>query len=254
MLSKSVLTFYCALQLLVALVSCAFVQNDYNLPSSVKICQRDDSDYNSCITDAVQESWMTFVQGIPKLNVPVLDPLDVEMVENSVETNQFVGYMVVRDAKIYGLAKTKFLSVRPQFTDNRIHLEMDVEIPKVFIKGDYKSDGSVGSFNIGGKGHFNVSMVGLTATWSLDGRIENDRWIVEHLIVDPEIQGMKVYFSDLLNGDPMLNQAALTIANEYWPIIYKRMKPIVQKLSDPRLTDFVNRSVFSKVSVSKIFP
>lgn len=76
----------------------------------------------------------------------------MDVVENSVETISFVGHVLLRDLKIYGLAKTKFLSVRPQITDDRIVLEMDVDIPKVFIECDYKADGSVGSFNIGGKG------------------------------------------------------------------------------------------------------
>lgn len=49
-------------------------------------------------------------------------------------------------------------------------------------------------------------MEGLTATWTLNGPVKNNKWTVEHFVVDPEIKGMKIYFSDLLNGNQMLSK------------------------------------------------
>ena len=48
-------------------------------------------------------------------------------------------------------------------------------------------------------------MDSLRATWRLQGPVENDRWIIEHFFVDPNVKGMKVYFSDLMNGDEDLS-------------------------------------------------
>ena len=49
-------------------------------------------------------------------------------------------------------------------------------------------------------------MEGISATWSLEGRIENDRWVIEHFHLYPEVQKMKVYFTDLFNGNQELSK------------------------------------------------
>ena len=43
-------------------------------------------------------------------------------------------------------------------------------------------------------------------------------------------------------------------SNEFWPVLYKGMLPVVEKHWDSYLTDFVNKYIFSKVSFSKVFP
>ena len=93
-----------------------------------------------------------YSKGIPELDLPVLDPMEVDMMENEYRAGEVMGRFVLRDVKTYGLAKTSFLAVRPKFTSSRMNLEVDIEIPKVFIDGDYKAEGNVGPYKIGGKG------------------------------------------------------------------------------------------------------
>lgn len=49
----------------------------------------------------------------------------------------------------------------------------------------------------------------VTAKWSLNGRIENDRWIIEHFQNDLEIKGLKLYFSDLFHGYDGLSMSTI---------------------------------------------
>ncbi|MGJ2371671.1 JHBP domain-containing protein, partial [Salmonella enterica subsp. enterica serovar Paratyphi A] len=203
---------------------------------------------------ALQESWMTFVKGIPELEVPVLDPMVVELIENDYNAGEVLGKFVLRDVKTYGMAKTNFLAVRPYRSGNTMNMQIDIEIPKVFVDGNYKAEGTVGPFKIGGKGYFNISMEAISATWSLEGHIENDRWVIEHFHVDPELEKMHVYFDDLFNGNKELNSAAMSFVNEYWLVLYKGMLPTVEKQWDFHLTEYVNKMIFSKISASKAFP
>jgi len=236
------------------LVAAVFGAPEVQLPQNVKTCKRDTPDYTSCLRLAIQESWMTFVKGIPELGLPVLDPMVVDYFETDYDFGEIYGKLALRDVKSYGLAKTNFLSVKPKFEGNRMDMDIDIEIPKVFVDGYYKADGAIANFKVGGKGYFNVSMEGVRTTWGIKGRVENDRWVIEHFLLNPEVDSMKIYFDDLFNGNQNLNQAALIFVNEYWPVLYKAMLPIVREGWDAHLTDFVNRLVFSKISVAKYFP
>ncbi|XP_014238907.1 uncharacterized protein LOC106660454 [Trichogramma pretiosum] len=224
------------------------------LPKGVKTCKRDSADYTSCLRLAIQESWLTFVKGIPEIGLPVLDPMVVDYMENQYDFGDVNGRFALRDVKTYGMAKINFLAVRPKYDGDKMDMDIDVAIPKIYIDGYYKADGAIGNFKVGGKGYFNISMEGIRTTWSLKGRVENDRWVIEHFYMSPQVESMKVYFDDLFNGNQALNQAAMVFVNEYWPVLYNSMLPVVRDHWDLHLSDFVNRLIFSKISVSTYFP
>lgn len=57
----------------------------------------------------------------------------------------------------------------------------------------------------------NVTVSNLSTFYRLNGRVKNDKWVVEHFnLFKLEIGGMKVYFSDLLNGNKALSKFLLT--------------------------------------------
>lgn len=86
------------------------------------------------------------------IDLPQLDPFNLDVMSTDYEFGEVTGKIVVRNVKAYGLAKTRFLAIRSNYEDNRYHLEIDLEIPKTFVEGDFKSDGTIGSFNVLGKG------------------------------------------------------------------------------------------------------
>ncbi|XP_015604904.1 circadian clock-controlled protein [Cephus cinctus] len=226
---------------------------DISLPKEVKSCRKSSNDYSSCLRLAIQESWPVFMKGIPELDLPTLDPYFISQEESTYENGAIKGKIVVKNARNYGLSKAQFLAVRPQLQNDYFRLEVDVEIPKVFIEGDYKAEGSLETFQMGGKGYFNISLEGVITTWNIEGPIVNDRWQVEHFTVLPEVNKMHVYFTDLFNGNENLNRAAMSFVNEYWSVLYHGMLPYVSKAWDEELTKLVNR-MFSKISFSKTFP
>lgn len=92
--------------------------------------------------------------GVPEFDIPPLDPFLTEYSETTYENGAVRGKVVVKNVNTYGFAKAKFLDIRPRFDEEKNHfqLEVDVELPKVFIDGDYKAEGSIGSYKMGGKG------------------------------------------------------------------------------------------------------
>lgn len=74
------------------------------------------------------------------------------------ESGQLRGKISVADVRLYGLAKSRFLSVKPEMDGDFFRLEIDVEIPKLLIDGDYKAEGSLATFKMGGKGMYEKQM------------------------------------------------------------------------------------------------
>ncbi|RLU21558.1 hypothetical protein DMN91_005931 [Ooceraea biroi] len=152
-------------------------------------------------------------------------------------------HTTVTDVNTYGLAKTRFLAVRPEYSDDFLKLEIDVEIPKMLIEGNFKAEGGMGAFNL----------EDIKGTWAIEGHVANDRWTIEHFLISPEIGKMQIWFSDLFNGNEELNKTALKFVNEYWPSLYRSVLPFMAEMWDAELTQISNR-IFSKVSFSKTFP
>ncbi|XP_017755795.1 PREDICTED: circadian clock-controlled protein-like [Eufriesea mexicana] len=247
------MSFHTVLALAVSLCAVVVVAGDYQLPETVKTCNRDSDDFSSCLRLAIQEAWPTFVKGLPDFDMPPLDPYYTDSHSIEHESGQLRGKIIATDVRTYGLAKARFLSVKPEMADDFFRLEIDVDISKILIDGDYKAEGSLGAFKIGGKGFFNVSLEDVRCTWDISGHVADDRWVVEHFKMVPTVGNMRIWFSDLFNGNEDLNHAALVFINEYWPLVYRGMLPKMMNTWDEYLTEFTNR-FFSKIPFSTVFP
>lgn len=93
-----------------------------------------------------------FSEGIPELDMPPLDPYFLEYQNTVYETGDLRADITVKNVNIYGLAKINFLAVRPHHSDDSFHLEVDLELPKMLIEGNFKAEGAYGVLTIGGEG------------------------------------------------------------------------------------------------------
>ncbi|XP_026826274.1 circadian clock-controlled protein [Ooceraea biroi] len=238
---------------LAVLSATAFVLAAADLELPVQTCKHDAPDYSSCLRLAMQEAWPNIIPGIPELDLPRLDPYFTKEQRNVYASGDIHADTTVTDVNTYGLAKTRFLAVRPEYSDDFLKLEIDVEIPKMLIEGNFKAEGGMGAFKLGGEGFFNISLEDIKGTWAIEGHVANDRWTIEHFLISPEIGKMQIWFSDLFNGNEELNKTALKFVNEYWPSLYRSVLPFMAEMWDAELTQISNR-IFSKVSFSKTFP
>lgn len=81
-----------------------------------------------------------------------MDPLSYEYGELEFERNEIYGKVVLSNVINKGLTNVKFFSVKPHFLDDGFRLEIDSNVPKMYIKGDCKAEGKIGGFQMGGKG------------------------------------------------------------------------------------------------------
>ncbi|XP_012264051.2 uncharacterized protein LOC105690644 [Athalia rosae] len=237
---------------LCAVLSVALAAQEVEIPRNIKRCTRDSDKYNECLRDAIQDGISKFAKGVPELGVPVLDPYLTELHEVTYGNGFINGKMTVKNANTYGTSRARVLGVKATVGEGSHRLEIDVLFPRILIEGEYKAEGRLNEFVIGGKGFFNVSMEGVRTIWDITGSVEDDRWVIKHFRMLPEVEKMKVYFDDLFNGSESINTAARGFINEYWSLFYKELLPVTAVEWDKQMTAFLN-VIFSKLSYSKLF-
>ncbi|KAF7992942.1 hypothetical protein HCN44_005723 [Aphidius gifuensis] len=238
---------------LLAVVSVVISIVNAELPASLKTCSKNSNDYSSCLRLAFQENWPTLVRGIPEYKIPVLDPFVTEVEHFNFEMGEVTGKMVVKNVQSYGAAKIQFHSIRPYHSENHFRLDIDFTVPKVLVEGDYKAEGSIGTLRHNGKGQFNVSMENVRSIVQMEGSIVNDRWILDEVLLTPEVGSMKVWASNLFRGNEALTKVALEFVNQYWQVLYQGMLPYAAKSWNESLKKMAN-DILINIPFSDLFP
>ncbi|XP_071560684.1 uncharacterized protein [Temnothorax nylanderi] len=225
---------------------------EFTLP--VTTCKRNSADYSACLKRALEEAWPRFIRGLPEYDFPSLDPVLYENGKLLVTADELHGELTASNITAIGLAKTRFFDVRTHFLDDVFRLELDTQVPKLFVKGAVKMDGAVNVFRVLGNGHFNITAADIRGTWTFIGHVVNDTWIVEHFRYLPTVGSFKIYFDILAEQSKEINDLVVIFVNEYWPALYRILLPLVADIWDPWLVKTIANKFFSKVSFSELFP
>ncbi|XP_011161484.1 uncharacterized protein LOC105196995 [Solenopsis invicta] len=225
--------------------------NQPTLP--VTTCKQGSIDYSACLKHAFEEAFPRFIAGIPEFELPPLDPLFYKYGKAVFNSGQIRADIILLNSTAVGISKMHVFDIRTHLLNDVFRLEIDEDVPNVFLQGIVKMNGTLGGiFRIVSEGPFNLTADHVTGTWNLIGRVVNDTWIVEHFHMLPLVKKLKVYF-DVFQGNKELNDLAVTFVNNFWPALYRYMLPITSDVWDPWLTGIANK-FFSKVSFSEIFP
>nr|XP_029724927.1 putative beta-carotene-binding protein [Aedes albopictus]XP_029724969.1 putative beta-carotene-binding protein [Aedes albopictus] len=250
-----VLVLLCAV---CALTSAVEFQDDpeVELPSFMRICNRNDPELGQCIKDSIQRLLPELVNGIPSIGFPAIDPFTQDSNYFEYKNQQMHGSLHLKNAKTYGMSRAQIRDVRAAAGDDTFNMEVDVYFPKVITEGKYKGEGRFNAIKLVSKGYFNVTTTDVSTTWKISGRT-TQRQGEEYLLIDkfdmtPEVGDMKVYATGLF-PDPGLNQVALDFVNQYWPSLYKEMLPETRHSWEPMMLDIINK-MFNRVPYRRLLP
>jgi len=90
--------------------------------------------------------------GIPELNFPSLDPLIYKYGVAVFNSGDIHAEVTLSDLIAHGLSKTRFNDVKTHFLDDAFRLEIDVQIPRIFLEGVVKMNGTLSIFKIVNEG------------------------------------------------------------------------------------------------------
>lgn len=229
---------------------------EVELPSFMRICNRNDPELGQCIKDSIQQLLPELTNGIPSIDFPAIDPFTQDSSYYEFKNEQIFGSMHIKNAKTYGLSQAKIKDVRASADDTSFKMEVDVHFPKIITEGKYKGEGRYNVIKVVSKGFFNVTTIDVSVTWKISGHT-TQRQGEEYLVIDkfnmsPEVGDMKVFATGLF-PDPGMNQVALDFVNQYWPSLYKQMLPETRRTWEPLMIDMFNK-MFNRVPYRRLLP
>nr|CAD7262099.1 unnamed protein product [Timema shepardi] len=213
------------------------VQAQGKRPDYLALCARRDPQFNKCMVERIREIVPDLLAGDPELDLPALNP--VHIAELSIDTDiteDVRSRMFFKDINIYNTDSVQIKNVRSNINDNKLELEVDIQFPKLFLDGEYRSDVRFRGLPFINKGSFNLTLGDVSMTMKLTGK--------------PFIKEDESYIQ--LQHFTMTN-AALSIANKYWFIFYNESLPFLEEKWDTIMTDIAN-NVFLKVPYDHMFP
>lgn len=142
------------------------------------------------------------------IDFPSVEPFTYDAVTFRYNNPDFVqGWFTIRNPKSYGISRAKILKVKSDFTKDEMKLQAVVNFPKLFSTGDYKSNISLGVFKMESKGQFNISMIDVTAKWTIKGKLaqkDGENFMnVYQFDVFPEARDMKMSATGLFPDEEL---------------------------------------------------
>lgn len=229
---------------------------EVELPSYMRICNRDDPELGQCIKDSIQQLLPELREGIPSIGFPAIDPYTQESSYFEYRNQQITGSLHIKNSKTYGMSQAQIRDVRAGADDDSFRMDVDVRFPKLIVEGKFKGEGRFNNIKAVSKGYFNITFTEVTTTWKMSGRTTERNGeqylLVEKFDMSPEVGDMKIFATGLF-ADPGLNQFALDFVNQYWPSLYKEMLPETRKSWEPMMLDVVNK-MFNRVPYRRLLP
>nr|CAD7568300.1 unnamed protein product [Timema californicum] len=223
------------------------VQAQGKRPDYLALCARRDPQFNKCMVERIREIVPDLLAGDPELDLPALNP--VHIAELSIDTDiteDVRSRMFFKDINIYNTDSVQIKNVRSNINDNKLELEVDIQFPKLFLDGEYRSDVRFRGLPFINKGSFNLTLVFVrTRASSMTPSQSAVR------IANPHFQSQAPFL--IPTAEWFDSNAALSIANKYWFIFYNESLPFLEEKWDTIMTDIAN-NVFLKVPYDHMFP
>ena len=91
--------------------------------------------------------------GLPEFDFPPMDPLFYEYGKVMLNSGELRGELIMSNVTAIGLSKARIFNARTQFLSHDVfRLEIGVQMPKLFLKGAAKINGSLSIFRIVNEG------------------------------------------------------------------------------------------------------
>ncbi|KAJ9577441.1 hypothetical protein L9F63_005942 [Diploptera punctata] len=213
-------------------------------------CSAKDLEFEKCAVRNIQLAFTKFRGGVPDYELPAFDPWFVPEILMDYSQQGIEGHMLVKNSRAVGLSTAQIQAFRANLTDpDNLEFQVDFYIPHVFVEGEYKADGKIVTFPIGGKGIYNISMDDVSGTWTIQGylvEVNGEKYMkARHVLMYPQVGNMSVYASNLFTGNDELNKVALQFANDYWPLFYRELLPYAAQGWDQFMRGTLNKLLLS---------
>ncbi|KAM3968236.1 juvenile hormone binding protein brP-2095 [Aphomia sociella] len=229
---------------------CTTLGEESFLPSYIKPCHMDDKEISKCIKEQIENSLPYFTKGVPELNVPSIDP--VQLNDIKIDGNGLV--LTFTKAAMHGLSESKL-------TDLKVNVGEKDQDFKLAFKGNlsltamYEVDGRILILPIQGKGDALVYAQGVEVEISSKLTQVKGAKGNHFKLITPSykytIEKTTFDLKNLFNGNKQLAETTLQFANENWQQLMDDLAPPAIKQIVRTCVKAINK-FFSNVPISRI--
>lgn len=224
------------------------------LPSTIKVCSRNDPKVDQCIIDAVDIIRPNLAAGNfgKEFDIPKLEPLYIEQIKMQ-RGQDFQA--VFNKLDVFGCSKFKV--ERLQSKPMNLSFDLAVTIPKLNFTGKYSLKMKMLLLNLQGKGDLKGSLTNTRLAARIRGyteKIDGKDYVRFHRIgIRLKVESGTFHLDNLFNGDPVLGQVGNQVINENSRIFLDEIIPGLEKNLGRIFTEIVN-NLLKTATIDDMFP
>ncbi|CAL1681942.1 unnamed protein product [Lasius platythorax] len=228
-----------------------------DIPPFLKICHRNDPNLNECVKQSVNSLRPYLKTGIPELQIPPCEPLQVPQIEIS----QAVGPISIRsiytDIEVQGGTNFILKSVKVDVDKDRVRLKL--YLPHLEMTARYNMNGKILLLPINGNGLARGNFTDIDVVATVQGERYKSRktgeihYRVIDFYVDFDVGDANINLDNLFNGDNTLSNAMNLFLNDNWKIVAAEIKPALENTVADIFKTFSNK-IYSKFPLDTLLP
>lgn len=240
------------LPLFILLVVAAFA---LDLPSNFEKCDRNKSDFDKCLVDAVNKALVLLKDGNKEFGMSRLEPLHVKsMVIDTGSGSPINLRQTFKEVDVHDLISgSRVVRYRTDF--NKHLIICDSKSDRIRVLGDYEMSGRILLLPIVGKGKTNITLVDTHIEHQLIGEPYEKNGVkymkLREYKVDFKPKRVYMHFENLFN-DKVLSEGMNRFIDENWEAVFSGLKEGYSKGFGSIFRDLSNR-IFTKVPMDQIF-
>ncbi|XP_070156458.1 circadian clock-controlled protein daywake-like [Polyergus mexicanus] len=224
-----------------------------DIPEFLHICQTRDPQYETCVSNSINDLKPYLKVGVPEYNIPSMEPLILKKLSISPSNSLRVK---MTDVNVYGASSFEVTKMKINF--DKLFLVLDVILPNIFIEGKYDIDGKILLLPISGSGPMNGNFsngIGIA-------KIQAERYIDENGIERVRIVDFKLKISvskgsvkldNLFNGEQILGDLINSSINNNFDLFAKEFLPMVEMTLSDAFQNISN-NIIQQFSFTQLFP
>ncbi|XP_015604906.1 circadian clock-controlled protein [Cephus cinctus] len=238
---------------IVAILSIAGAVTAVDLPEFLHVCKRKDPQVEACMTQSVEYLRPYLMKGVPECNIPALEPL---LLKELVATEGTGIRITANDVHAYGASN--FNVRRLKIDLNLLRFEVDVDLPHLFIDGQYQVDGRVLLLPIRGSGPMKGNFTGCTGAVKLQGEILKGDDGEEHLHFSDfrmkiSIGKGNLLLENLFGGERTLGDIVNSAINSNFDAFIRELQPLIEKALSEAFLEIAN-NIVGPFTYQQLFP
>lgn len=223
------------------------------LPEFLKICHRNDPDLNGCVKNSIETLRPLLIKGVPDLDIPSIDPMDVGNLLVSESTRSNGLHISAKNIRAFGAStfKIKKLDI-PEYGKT---YNVEVFFPKLHVEGSYDVNGQILLLPIKGSGPFFANFTECTGNVRMQfSRKENSDLVqIKKFVIKIKVAKGAIKLFNLFNGDKALGEAINGVINQNFDVISKDIIPLVEKALQ-RLLKRISSKILENFTYDQVFP